>query len=298
MTLNALSLLRFSPFATHLSAFFTLCIILHLPLLPSSGANILWRWMLSDLHPFPTRPVVACPLANLVIIFIFISFFSLAGQLFSNSCCFFTVFSSSVSSSFSILLPLSFLGLSFVLSFFLFALTSVLSPPLSLVLFHSLVASLASTFLGPLFFLSFFSPLLSPRAPRLPRRASEFGHERSMLTGMLTGGCRMRHARQGRGRNAGVREHARSERVGAVRVSEGASRASGWKECWSPGVRERAYGRRRRGGEGGGGRARLEGQEYVLVYEAGETDVPCIIERSPGLWSPAAAAIHLQAMLA
>lgn len=111
----------------------------------------------------------------------------------------------------------------------------------------------------------------------------------------------MRHARQVCGRNAGVREHARGERVGAVRVSQSAYKASGWKECESPSARERVYGRRRRGGEeakAAGGRGRLEGQEYVLVYEAGETDVPCIIERSPGLWSSAAAAIHLQAMLA
>lgn len=266
MTLNAPPLLSFSlsrhsslrslyPFHYSLSS-----------LLPSLVANILWRWLFADLHPFPTRPVVACPLANLVIIFIFISFFSLAGQLFSNSCCFFTVFSSPVSSSFSILFPLSVMDFPRTFSFFLFAvLSSVLSFILSFVLFQfPFVASLGPASLGSLLLilLSFFPfPLLS--ALPLPQRTSAFSHERrhSALS-MLTGGCRMRHARQVCGRNAGVREHARGERVGAVRVSQSAYKASGWKECESPSARERVYGRRRRGGEGGG-RAREAGRPGV-----------------------------------
>lgn len=106
----------------------------------------------------------------------------------------------------------------------------------------------------------------------------------------------------------------RGKGVGGMRVSESTHGASGWEPCGSRRARPgrvggrnagvRAFESARTGGGGeeakaaAGERARLEGQEYVLVYEAGETDVPCIIERSPGLWSPAAAAIHLQAMLA
>lgn len=96
-------------------------------------------------------------------------------------------------------------------------------------------------------------------------------------------------------------------------MSESTHEASGWEPCGYRRARTRRVGGRNArvrapesactggGGEeakAAGGRGRLEGQEYVLVYEAGETDVPCIIERSPGLWSSAAAAIHLQAMLA